>query len=248
LTIDRGIFVAADAKKYSASVASEHGPIQEDLRNALTQAATAARLPYERWVVQPQGDGVLILTPLDHEPRYIDDFIGHLQAALRRRNRDRVPDARLRLRVGLAQGPTRLVANGFEGEAAILACRLRDAQATRTALDDSDSDIVLAVSEGMFADNVRDDRTRLVPEDFTHVVINEEKVNTAAWIWLPCGFRSQTLDEARAHKSVTPGGGRGSGVTIHQHLGDGSSATTVTSPVTAETVYFGTVNKGTDDE
>jgi hypothetical protein len=196
----RKIVIAVDAKGYSGTAASEHSVIQRDLRDILRGAAVDARLPYDQWIEQQQGDGVLAVAPLDIEPRYIDDFIDHLRAHLRRRNRDRVPEARLRVRVALDQGPAGVAANGFTGEAPVLACRLRDAEVTKQALADSDSDVVLAVSDQMFRDNVADDRTRMTPAEFTRVEIQEDRVNAVAWLWLPPGAASQTLQEARAHK------------------------------------------------
>jgi hypothetical protein len=209
LSGDRAIFIAVDAKSYSGVVASEQAGIQHDLRAIIDRAARDARLPIDRWIDQPQGDGALFLAPLDGEPRYVDDLIAHLQAHLGRRNRDRLADARLRIRVGLDQGPTTVAANGFTGEAPILACRLRDAPITKAALVESGADLVLALSPVMFMDNVEQDRTRVNRSEFIKVEIDEEKVFTTAWLWLPPGRSSQTLEEARAGKRrIGPGGAR----------------------------------------
>jgi hypothetical protein len=204
VTGDRRIFIAFDVMRYRGAAASQHAGIQSDLRAAVEKAARDARLPFDRWYLQPQGDGMLVSAPLDAEPRYIDDFISHLQSALRRRNRDRVPEGRLRLRMGLAQGPSDNAAMGFTGAAPILACSLRDAAATRMALADSGADLVLAVSERSFADNVEQDRTRVSVDDFTQVRILEEKFHGTAWIWLPRGHSSPSLHRAASRRPSTP--------------------------------------------
>src|SRR5262245_44880986 len=63
----RRIFVAVDAMGYSKSVASQHSHLQRDLRETIAEAAMNAGLPYDRWIEQPQGDGVLAMAPLDQE-------------------------------------------------------------------------------------------------------------------------------------------------------------------------------------
>jgi hypothetical protein len=201
---DRYIFIAVDVKGYSGTLAAEQVSIQRDLRELLAGAAAGARLPYDRWVDQPQGDGVLILAPPEHEPRYLDDFVDHLVMQVRRRNRDRLPEGRLHLRLGLAQGPATLAANGFAGEAPILACRLRDAAVTKAVLAESGADLVVAVSDRMFTDNVLGDLTRFSSTDFTRVEIDEEKVNVVAWLWLPRGYEFPPLLLEREHKSPAP--------------------------------------------
>jgi hypothetical protein len=227
VTGDRAILVALDAKSYSGTVASEHGPIQQDLRHVLAGAAEDARLPRERWIEQAQGDGMLVLAPPDFEPRYVDDFIAHLQAHLRRRNRDRVPDGRLRVRIGLDQGPAGVGANGFTGEAPIRACRLRDAELTKRALADSAADLVLAMSNGMFLDNVGLDRTRTVADEYTHVRIDEEKFHDVAWLWLPHGHTSQSLAEARTRSALAvPAPGVSAGRDVITASGSGNTITT----------------------
>jgi hypothetical protein len=260
---DRAIFIAIDAKGYSNAVVSEQARIQHDLRAAIDGAARDARLPVDQWIDQPQGDGVLFLAPLDREPRYVDDLIAHLQAHLGRRNRDRLADARLRVRVGMDQGPATVAANGFTGEAPILACRLRDAVITKKVLAESEADIVLALSPAMFMDNVEQDRTRVTRDEFTLVDINEDKVSTTAWLWLPLGRSSQTLAEARAGKRhVVPSDGLPFNDSAESLTSPPASATRIpprpaiaTGNITGSTVTFGASSPvirigqtGSDDE
>ena len=93
---------------------------------------------------------------------------------------------------------------GFTGAAPILACSLRDTNVTKAALADSGADLVLAISERMFADNVEQDRTRVSGDDFTQVRIQEEKIDAAAWLWLPRGYSSPSLQRAASRRPVTP--------------------------------------------
>lgn len=194
---ERWIFVAVDAVGYSKAVVSDQGPIQRDIREIIGAAAVDAGLPYDRWVEQPQGDGVLAMAPLEFEPRYVDDLVAHLHSHLRRRNRDRVPQARLRLRAGMDQGPGAPAANGFTGKAAIAACRLRDASVTRQAIAESGSDLVLAISDQMFHDNVVADRTRVTMAEFTRVEIHDAKADLVGWLWQPPRQVSPGLQDAQ---------------------------------------------------
>lgn len=205
MTDDRKIFIAIDVKGYSSAATSAHGAIQQDLRDSIARAAADARLPYDRWIGQPQGDGVLFMAPLEFEPRYIDDFVPFLAVHLGRRNRDRVPGGRLRVRVGLDQGPAQEAANGFSGEPPILACRLRDAQVTKDALDAGESDVVLVLSDQMFRDNVAQERTRITITEFSRIAIDEPKIQTDAWLWIPQGQAGTAPPAPRASKQTDSG-------------------------------------------
>jgi len=201
---DRFIFIAADMKGYSGTLPSEHTELQSALRAMLDDAGKDAGLPVHRWDVQPQGDGVLIMAPPDREPRYVDDFITHLLTALHRYNRRLDSVARVRIRVALDQGPAAVGANGYTGDVPILACRLRDADITKSALADSEAVLVLVLSDVVYRDNVANERSRLDLVSFTHVEIEEEKVSDRGWVWLPDGHDSQSLRAAREAKNQRP--------------------------------------------
>jgi hypothetical protein len=201
---DRFIFIAADMKGYSGTLPSEHAELQSALRTMLDDAGRDAGLPVDRWDIQPQGDGVLIMAPPDREPRYVDDFITHLLTAVHRYNRRLDPLARVRIRVALDQGPADVGANGYTGDVPILACRLRDADITKSALADSDAVLVLVLSDVVCRDNVANERSRFTLVNFTRVDIEEEKVSAVGWVWLPDGQDSPSLRAAREARNQRP--------------------------------------------
>ena len=197
----RNLCLAVDVEAYSKRLEPEQGNLQRDLTIIMAAAATAARLPIEGWNVQQQGDGQLALVPLDeHEPRYVDDLMGHLDTQLSRHNRSLVAEARIRLRVALHHGVAAVAENGFAGDAVVLTCRLRDSKIARDVLADCDANLVLLLSPSLYEDLVVNEHTRLRPADFTQVTIDEDKVDSGAWIWLPGGRQSESLQAARARK------------------------------------------------
>jgi hypothetical protein len=244
----RSLCLAVDMQSYSKRLGGEQEAVQRDLVRIVETAAIATRLPLDQWRVQQQGDGMLVLAPLDDvEPRYLDTFIRHLDTELGRHNRRLVAEAELRLRVALHHGVAYPAANGFAGDAAILVCRLLDASVCRDVLADSGGNLVLIVSDEVYRDTVLPEHTLLRPGSFTRVDIDENKLHATGWVWLPSGAESQTLAQARENGGkVPPGPLAGRSIT--------QNATTITNVrhMKTRTAVFGTVQgsvyAGDDDD
>ena len=140
----------------------------------LHEAATAVGLDRISWRTQQAGDGELAILPTDaREPRVIGRLVPELDRLLRRYNADRLPEARVRLRVALHQGMVHLDgANGFPGSAAVEVCRLCDADQLKHALAAfPNAGVALIVSDGIYRDVVVEYPEELRPERFRRVEV-----------------------------------------------------------------------------
>ncbi|WP_155369057.1 hypothetical protein [Catellatospora vulcania] len=206
----------------------------------LASAAASARLSRDDWEIQQEGDGQLALVPLDEtEPRFVDEFMQHLDNELARHNRQLVPEARLRLRVALHHGVAYAADNGFAGDAVITVSRLINSQVCRRALAESDSNLVLLLSEEMYKDVVVAEHTTRLAGEFQQVTIDEEKVFTEAWLWTPGTVRPDSLQQATANRRGTVTQARRDvNSTFNQQA---QSIQNVYGGAHAETINFGTV-------
>ena len=186
--------------------------------------------------MQQQGDGQLALASVYyHEPRYVDDFFGHLDSELTRHNRSLIAEARIRVRAALHHGVTADPQTGFAGDAVVLAGRLHDSKIARHVVADSDANLALVLSPSLCVDLVVNDHTRLRPAECTQVTIDDDKVDTDAWIWLRGGRLSESIQAARARKSAP---GRADGRTAQ------ASSVVNIDRVQADVAYIGSVFHG----
>ncbi|MEV6925873.1 hypothetical protein AB0M46_15435 [Dactylosporangium sp. NPDC051485] len=239
------LLIAVDVESYSKRLVSEHAQIQDDLNRLIIAAANQARLPYDDWIVQPQGDGQLIMVPIDDaEPRYIDEFMRHLDSGLNRHNRNLVPEAKLRLRVAMDHGPADVAANGFAGDPPITACRLRDSDVCREALAVTDAPLVLILSPGLYRDLVTAERTTHDVTEFVEVDIDELKVAMTGWLWRPRERKAESLSEARNRRNSRPAGA----ASFHQKADVINNVNDGVHHTGPGTLVFGTVVNGSGHE
>lgn len=236
---DRSFCIAIDIEGYSQRIQSEQEQLQGTLTRVMATAGAGAALPVERWDVQKQGDGQLILAPLDNsEPRYVDDFVRHLEAGLARHNRALLDEARLRLRLALHQGVAYPGPNGFIGDAAVFVSRLLDSRICKDALAVAAGDLVLIISESVYADNILAERTTFSAAEFAAVTVDEEKAYAQAWMWTSTGRIAETLKAARERRRSMARSGGGSAPSITQNAKTINNVDTVRD---VQTVHFGTV-------
>lgn len=185
----RVLFLAVDAWRYSARDGRQQHDLQEALDGALSWAAEESGLDRSTWLTQPAGDGLLALLPESGaEPKLVDAFVRELDVRLSRYNHDRVPEARLRLRMAVHHGVAVQAKLGFAAHGAVHVSRLCDAREVRAALDAApEANLVLAVSQPIYEDLVCQRLTSLSPADFTRVDVADEKkgFHTTAWIRVP---------------------------------------------------------------
>ncbi|MFI1565315.1 hypothetical protein ACH4ZX_20070 [Streptomyces sp. NPDC020490] len=176
-----------DAQAYGGNNDRRQSEIQHDLPRLLDRAARSAGLDRAQWQIQRKGDQQLAVRPLDGaEPRLVDDYVRHLAAELREYNAQRVPEARMRLRVVIHQGLVELADNGFAGSAVVAAARLLNAPALYDALAAHPAaDLVLLLSDDVFRSVVEGGHTSLRVEDFTRVTVQVKEYRAEAWLRVP---------------------------------------------------------------
>jgi hypothetical protein len=185
----RFLMLAVDAWRYGPRDDRQQVDLQRFLDEGLRTAARRSGLDDSIWRLQDAGDGRVALLPdSGPEPVLVDAFIRELDTWLARHNHDRVPNARLRLRVAVHNGPAIPAPLGYGGNAIVHVCRLRDSRPVRAALDAApDANLVLAVSALVFDDVIRQRHTSLSAHDFTKIEIDDaaKDFTATAWIRVP---------------------------------------------------------------
>lgn len=129
----------------------EGSPASPPLGAVLDETCAAADVRCAHWASRPTGGELAVFPPGIDEGRVVSDFVRELRRTLVRVNAESAP--RLRLRVALHQGITRVDEQGYGGRAVVKACRLRDADILdRELAEHPESDLVLIVSGELFDD------------------------------------------------------------------------------------------------
>ncbi|RSN25628.1 hypothetical protein DMC61_28045 [Amycolatopsis sp. WAC 04169] len=193
------LLLAVDAWRYSDRDARQQFDLQEALSSAVDAAGTAAGLDPATWRIQEAGDGFLAVIADGAELTLIDPFVRELDNRLELFNRDRRPEARLRLRLAIHHGGALPAAYGFASDGPIHVCRLRDAKPVREALTDHpEANLVQVVSEAIFDGSVRQGLTTLRVHDFARVQVEEtdKRFRSGAWIRVPGHSPARPADQA----------------------------------------------------
>ncbi|RBQ16212.1 hypothetical protein DP939_31875 [Spongiactinospora rosea] len=194
----RRLVVAVDAEGYGRGDDLRHDSIQSGLAQVMDRGAREAGLRRETWARQEAGDGEVIVLPQgEPELRVIDDLVHRVRKALHDHNRERRDDARLRIRIAIGHGVVKRGAMGFVGQVVVTTCRLRDAEAARTALKmNPRADLVLVLTDRLYEEVVRQLHTSYRPESFTRLEVPTKERTEVAWMWIPSEDLGQkgTLD------------------------------------------------------
>ncbi|MFJ6987527.1 MULTISPECIES: hypothetical protein [unclassified Streptomyces] len=179
--------IAVDAQAYGSNNDRRQSEIQHDLPRLLDRAARSTGLDRSQWEIQRKGDEQLAVRPVDgKEARLVDDYVRHLAAELRAYNAQRVPEARMRLRVVIHQGLVELADNGFAGSAVVATARLLNAAPLYAALAEHPrADLALLLSDDVFRATVGGGHTTLTPGDFTRVTVQVKEYEATAWLRVP---------------------------------------------------------------
>lgn len=197
--------MAYDVEHYSGRGTRREYATQQRLADVLEFAFREAGVDPERREVQEQGDGGIALLSIGgdvDEPRLIVGLLNALRTGLAELNEDLTEQARIRLRVGLHEGVVHRAAHGYVGPAVIEVCRLRDADAVRSALASSDAPMVAVVADGLYKDVLSQGYHGLPGSAFTPVEVQVKSYCGKAWIYLPGG------GHAPAAGLPAPSGGR----------------------------------------
>ncbi len=184
----RRLLLSVDATGYGRRHDRAQLSLQSRLLTVLDHAAAHASLDRDRWERQPAGDGELAVLPADaSEIAVIDDFTARLAQALRDENEDFRADRRLRLRLALHQGLVSPASNGWAGQGIVAVSRTVDSVPVRLALQQSEADLVVALSRSLYTDVVRQFLTARHPEDFREVRVESKEFVDTAWLWISDG-------------------------------------------------------------
>lgn len=180
----RALCVAVDAEGYSGRDTKAQHDLQAALPALINAATAEAGLDRLTWEVQQQGDGELAVVPRDQDERLVvDDFVRRLDANLDSYNAERRDDARLRLRLAMHFGIATPSENGFVGSAPVIVSRLLGSTHLRAALaDNPGSDLVVALSDGLYEDLILGRHTSLPPAAFSSCLVQEKTYEGRAWI------------------------------------------------------------------
>jgi hypothetical protein len=182
----RYLCMSIDVEGYGRADDRRQSAVQEELLGLLGVAAEAASLDRRTWTRQGKGDEELALIPAtESEPRVVDDFVRELATALWRRNCDRTPAERLRLRLALDHGLVKSAANGFAGRPVVAVSRLVNSQPVRRALAVTDANLAVILSRRVYADVVLGGHTQLPPAAFREVPVREKELAEEAWLRVP---------------------------------------------------------------
>jgi hypothetical protein len=209
--------VAVDIEGYSGRDNLGHLELREALRRVCDEA-------FHRTGVSPdarqdQGDAFLILIRPDvSKALLVDDLVRELVTALRLFNRNRLPQARMRLRLALHAGEVHLDGDGFGGGSLVVVMRLIDADALRDALKTAPHDLAVIVSEQLHRDVVLQQYRGIDPGEYHEVRVSRKEFNQFAWIrvpGLPAGslpaYRRLAETSKRHARPPKPGSGATSG-------------------------------------
>ena len=185
----RRLLLNVDVEQYSRRDNTLQWDVQQSLSRVIQQARDELGLDPAGWLVQPSGDGQLVILPPGTSERTIVSRLAPaLDRLLREHNHRLSPEARIRLRIGVHEGLVHLDgANGYPGEAVVTVCRLVDAPQLRTALRRfPGAQVALIVSDRLYQDVVRHYRD-LRPEHFLRVraSLPEKGFDDVAWIHVP---------------------------------------------------------------
>lgn len=226
--VERRLLVSVDARGYGRASGRMQGEIQRGLLKVLDEAAEKAGLRRETWHKQGAGDGELAVLPLNEpEVRVVERFPRELRDALRRLNRDRNDEARLRLRLAVHFGMAKPGPNGYQHPGPVVVSRLCDSEPLKRMLAASGADLVVVFSQQIHSDTIQAGLTLLGPAELRQVRVKVKEFDEDAWIWVP-GYDVRDVDLGSAEvvwaaaeltapepKAPRPGGRSPAGATAH---------------------------------
>lgn len=184
----RKLCVAYDVASYSGRGTRGEFAAQARLTDVLKYAFQEAGCAPGSAEVQEQGDGGIAFLPTGgdvDEPRLIVGLINALRTGLDELNTDIVAAAQIRLRVGLHEGVVHRAAHGYVGPAVIEVCRLRDADAVRTALAETTAPLAVVVADGLYRDVLAHGYHGLAAAAFRPLEVRAKTYRGHAWLYLP---------------------------------------------------------------
>ncbi len=177
--------VAVDVEGFSQRHAAEQARAQDDLEQAMYQAAANAGLDRERWYRQLRGDGELAVLPEGVDGlSLVADYPRKLASAIAAVNQAGKRGPRLRVRLAIHHGAVTPGRFGPVGAAPVVISRLVDAETLRQQLRQrSELDIALIVSATVYNEVIQSRLQDLNPEAFRRTVIRAKGVAYAGYLY-----------------------------------------------------------------
>jgi hypothetical protein len=197
--------VAVDIEGYSRRNNTGHLELREALRRMCDDAFGEIRVRAD--MRQDQGDAFLILVdPGVAKARLVADLVNEFSIALAQFNTNRLPEARMRLRMALHAGDVHLDGTGYGGEAVVAVMRLIGADALREALKTAPDDLAVIVSGQLHRDVVIQRYRGIDPADYREVLVSRKEFSQPAWIRVPGSPPTAPAREKPASPPATSGG------------------------------------------
>jgi class 3 adenylate cyclase len=240
----------ADVEKYSRRSSDLQREAQADFVGALDASAREAGLRRDSWHRQASGDGELAIFPPEiREAAVLSAFLRALDRHLRRLNTKLQPQAKVRVRLAVHQGPIYLdAANGYAGTAVNDTARLADAPVLKAALRAfPGAAVACIVSRGVYEDVVAEGYDGIRADRFRRVRVRlpDKEFDADAWITVvdedvhgmpdPGADGAERLPEPEPEPGPEPGPARAASgdaaVRVGSVSADGSQVAIGTNPV-----------------
>lgn len=188
---------AVDIVGYSDRLAAQQREAQGRLKLLMHEAMAAAEVPSNEVVIQPTGDGMNIILPLDVVtfPRIMTETGDRLRA-----DNNKHSD-RIRIRVAADVGPVGPGELGFSGPTVVRFCRLVDSNQLREFAErNPEADVVVAISDWIYENSVRPGYSGLDEHSFTRELVVKKGYQAPAWLWTSAGSTQlRSLEKSNNH-------------------------------------------------
>ncbi|WP_319601233.1 hypothetical protein [Streptomyces sp. ID01-9D] len=178
------LVVSVDARRSGQYNDAEKPRMRQRIYRVLESALAQAGVVRDAVHMEDRGDGVLMSVPgRIAVSRLLGLWMVEVHENLREENGSLLVP--LGLRVAMHVGPVRHDSRGISGRAVDLTCRLADSSVARELLDRERADLVLAVSDSLYADVVQAGGKFIDPARFAPARLALKEGAVTAWLHLP---------------------------------------------------------------
>ncbi|MEU3052483.1 hypothetical protein [Streptomyces griseus] len=178
------LVVSVDARRSGQYGDAEKPRMRQRIYRVLETALAQAGVARDAVHMEDRGDGVLMSVPgRIAVSRLLGLWMVEVHENLREENGSLLVP--LGLRVAMHVGPVRHDSRGISGRAVDLTCRLADSSVARELLDREQADLILAVSDSLYADVVQAGGKFIDPARFAPARLALKEGGVTAWFHLP---------------------------------------------------------------
>ncbi|MFH9295355.1 hypothetical protein [Streptomyces sp. NPDC017520] len=178
------LVISVDARRSGQYGDADKPRMRARIYRVLESAFAQAGVGRDAVHMEDRGDGVLVSVPgRIAVTRLLGLWMVEVHENLREENRSLLVP--LGLRVAMHVGPVRHDSRGISGRAVDLTCRLADSSVARQLLDREQADLVLAVSDSLYADVVSAGGKFIEPARFSRARLALKEGEVSAWFHLP---------------------------------------------------------------